>query len=288
MDARSVTKATKELLSCVENSTTELEGILKKLELVPESPEMTTHKPISKKHILTKNFINNLLRASIKHLPLFGPFLYDVIYGTIDSQTSQKETIRQTKPLKTGSVLERKKPVAKDKEKVEKWYQNRTIQAALIGAAVLLLISIIGGLITLYINKPKADSGEIETIPSENKLLLSLKDICQDIDNRPLVQRKETAGHYVGMVIEKEPMQLFEIIEDVESSKVNLLLLFPGEPYQLGPTGWKISVNVDSDLYPFLKTAKRGLQLMVSGRIEHASPDIIELADVSLKIATNP
>jgi len=130
----------------------------------------------------------------------------------------------------------------------------------------------------------KKTTAAFESAPEDKKLLRSLKEICEDIDSRPLLQPEDTAGHYVGMVIEKEPLQLHEIIKDAESSKANLLLLFPGESFQLGPTGWKISLDVDSSLYPFLNTAKRGVQLIVSGRIELASPGVIELSDASVEI----
>jgi len=47
----------------------------------------------------------------------------------------------------------------------EKWYQNRTIQAALIGAGVLLLVSIVSWLISFYVNESGGDSSS-STIPS--------------------------------------------------------------------------------------------------------------------------
>lgn len=51
------------------------------------------------------------------------------------------------------AILEKEKMAAKNRGDGEKWYQNRTIQAALISAGVLLFVSIIGWLIYLYVNK---------------------------------------------------------------------------------------------------------------------------------------
>jgi len=160
--------------------------------------------------------------------------------------------------------------------------------AAYVG--ILLIIILLAAFYTRSLWLPlvrttgKKTTADVESTPEDKKLLRSLKEICQDIDSRPLVQQEDTVGHYVGMVIEEEPLQLFEIIKDAESSKANLLLLFPGESFQIGPIGWKISVDVDSNRYPFLKTAKRGVQLRVSGRIEHASIGVIELSDASVEI----
>lgn len=237
-----------------------------------------------KKGDLVKNFMDNLLRTSVKHFPFCGSFLYDVIYGTIDNQKSGIETKVQHEVSKQRQISKVGKKTNGEKEYIDKWFQNRTIQAALISSGVLLLVSIVGWLIFLHINKSKTSQDQPESVVTENRLLLSLREICQDIDNRPLVQKEDTASHYTGMFIEKEPLQLYEIVEIDETSKVDLLFLFPGEPFQLGPVGWKIYANVDADLYPFLKTAKRNLQLTVSGRIEHAYISMIELSDVSLEI----
>jgi len=56
------------------------------------------------------------------------------------------------------------------KGNAEKWYQNRTIQAALIGAGVLLLVSIVGWLIILYVNKSDGRSDVGTTISNEPEI----------------------------------------------------------------------------------------------------------------------
>ena len=51
--------------------------------------------------------------------------------------------------------------VVEDKPSTEKWYQNRTIQAALIGLGGLLFVSIVGWLITLYKPDGRSDVGTL-------------------------------------------------------------------------------------------------------------------------------
>jgi hypothetical protein len=52
----------------------------------------------------------------------------------------------------------------------EKWYQNRTIQAALIGAGVLLFVSVVGWLIILYSNRSKGETVVNSRVPTEVEL----------------------------------------------------------------------------------------------------------------------
>jgi len=80
--------------------------------------DLRKNRPSAKNPILSKTFLNNLLRASIKHLPYVGPFLYDVIYGTVDqSQTElllhsttgdNVETEPDTKSEREGTIEGRK------------------------------------------------------------------------------------------------------------------------------------------------------------------------------------
>jgi len=169
--------------------------------------------------------------------------------------------------------------------KKERWYKSATFRYVIVPLVVALLTS---PLWTPIIKRIRGNPDEIKEASVEKKILLSLKEICRDIDSRPLLQREETAKQYVSMLIEKEPLELFEVIPYDESGEFNLILLLPGEPYQVGPTGWKISATVDKGSYPWLGTAKRGLRLKVSGRIEQASTTVIGLCDVSLEIDTRP
>jgi len=226
------------------------------------------------------NFFKNLVRASIKHFPFCGPFLYDVIYGTIDTQASQKETIGQGVPCSRGPISKKRKTIDGKKADFEKWYQNRTIQGALIAGAVLLLVSIGGWLITLHVNKSQTDSGEAKPILSEHKLLLSLRALCQDIDSRPLLQREETAKRYVGMRIKRESLSLFDISEEDENFLI--LMVFPGESYVPFSAAWGVSFRIKVNDYPELASAKQGVRLYVSGRIQDIGERFIHLSNVSL------
>jgi len=243
-------------------------------ETIPSTTE-------DEKKNLARNFLSNLLRASIKHLPFCGSFLYDVIYGTLDSQAVQKETIRQPK-ITSGSVFEKQDSVSKNKPVVEKWYQSRTIQAALIGATVLLLVSTIGWLITIYINKSKADSRKIETIPSENKLSLSLKEICQDIDSRPLLQQEVTAKQYIGITVENEHLILVHANESSSEKTISLMMIRPEQVQGGNIIGRYMRFKVDKEKYPELVASKKGTEFRISGRISNISNVFIDLSEVSL------
>ncbi len=226
------------------------------------------------KSILSADFIDSLSRACVKRIPIIGSFLYDVIYGTIDSQKYRKESKVQNKISKTS------KTTNGENIYTEKWYQNRTIQAALIGAATLILVSIISWPISYYINKPKISQGRQEMTPSEVKLPLSLKEICQDIDNRPLLQREQTAKSYVGMPVKRENLILFEISPEEENYLI--LMVFPGESYRPFLAGWGVSFTIRKDDYPELAGAKKRLSFYVSGQIQDAGSNFIHLSNVSL------
>jgi len=155
---------------------------------VEEDYGVDSSRDYDKKRIFARKFAGNLLRATVRHIPFVGAFLYDVIYGTLDSMPSQEKIGRKSKLFGPAPIAEKRRAVAKDKEKVEKWYQNRTIQAALISAGVLLIVSIAGWLLNYYVSKQVPDLTHTKETSVEKKALLSLKEICQDIDSRPLVR----------------------------------------------------------------------------------------------------
>ena len=73
-------------------------------------------------------------------------------------------------PELTGVSQDKQTGVAKGKRDGEKWYQSRTIQAALITAGVLLVVSIVGWLIILYVNKSDGRSDVGTTISNEPEI----------------------------------------------------------------------------------------------------------------------
>jgi len=99
----------------------------------------------------------------------------------IEGNLAQKDILGSFESKILGEIERAKKKIEiqcaiSEKEKVvakgnaEKWYQNRTIQAALIGAGVLLLVSIVGWLIILYVNKSDARSDVGTTISNEPEI----------------------------------------------------------------------------------------------------------------------
>lgn len=81
-----------------------------------------------------------------------------------------------------------------DKRTSEKWYQSRTIQAALISAGVLLFVSIIGWFIAVYINKSnRSPSTLIRTTDANNRQRVDYNSAKQQLldKDQPLITKKE-------------------------------------------------------------------------------------------------
>ncbi len=77
----------------------------------------------------------------------------------IEKDIAQLESILERLDLIPESTkVPHAKHNAAAKDNGERWYRNRTIQAALIGLAGLLFVSVVGWLIILYINKPDGRS----------------------------------------------------------------------------------------------------------------------------------
>jgi len=112
--------------------------------------------------------------------------------------------------------------------------------------------------------------------------LRSLKEICQDIASRPLVQQKEPAKRYIGIEIQREHLRLFHVTEDVDKGAFTLTLTLPGQMDVSYLTGRKMYCTVKRDKYPQLNAAKKGDSLYVSGRIEDAGESYIHLSDASV------
>jgi len=112
----------------------------------------------------------------------------------------------------------------------------------------------------------------------------SLREICEDIDSRPLLQQEATAKNYIGIKIEREQLKLFHIFEYTEDETFQLSMILPDQS-DVSPlviTGRKILCAVNKAQYPELVGAKKDLLLLVSGQIEDAGSNYIQLSDVSL------
>ncbi len=99
----------------------------------------------------------------------------------VEGNLAQKGTLEQYKKGITDEMGKSKEKIEiqcaiSEKEKMdvksdgEKWYQSRTIQAALITAGVLLVVSIVGWLIILYVNKSDGRSDVGTTISNEPEI----------------------------------------------------------------------------------------------------------------------
>jgi len=251
-------------------------------KLSAEEDQVTLLASEDEQSTITRSFIDNLLRATIKHIPFYGPFLYDVIYGTIDSQKSQKKTTGQRRLSRRHPISEKQETRIGGKKDDEVWYQSRTIQAALIGVAALLLVSIVGWFIILYINKSNVEQAQIAN-PSEDTLFSSLREICQDIDNRPLLQQEETAKRYTGIEIKREKLKLFDLHEYEDGSIYGLTCIFPDEMDVSYLTGRRIHLRVEKADYPQLNGAKRGIEFYVSGKIQEAGRTYVQVANATIE-----
>lgn len=131
--------------------------------------------------------------------------------------------------------------------------------------------------------QPSTSKGRQLPLTNENKLSVSLKEICKDINSRPLLQQEETAKRYIGINIQEEHLKLFDIHEYPEDGTFGLTMILPHESDESYLTGRKIFCTVERDKHPQLNAAKRGLEFYVSGQIEDAGSTYIKLSDVSLK-----
>jgi len=132
------------------------------------------------------------------------------------------------------------------------------------------------------IDRVTRDSGDIEEISAKSKLFLSLKDICQDIDSRPLLQQELTAKQYTGIKIENEHLILVHARESSIEETISLMMIRPEQLHDGDITGRYIRFNVDKEKYPELVAAKQGTEFRISGRISNISNVLIDLSDVSL------
>lgn len=151
--------------------------------------------------------------------------------------------------------------------------------------SVVVVISVLGFVtralwIPLVVGADSHGTADAESTPKAEAILQSLKEICRDIDDRPLLQKKQTAQSYVGMYVKREPLNLDHI--SIEDQAFRILAVFPGKEYRPFTGGWGVTFEVDKDEHPELVGAKKGLQLYISGQIEDAGESYVQLSDVSL------
>jgi len=150
------------------------------------------------------------------------------------------------------------------------------------------VITLVGAILTSPLWRPLIEKWTVDTnvtkkISREKKLLNSLKEICQDIDSRPLLQQDLTAKQYIGIKVENERLKLFQVEQYADEGTFGLTMIFPEELDESYLTGRKFFCTVQMDQYPELNAAKRGLEFYLSGQIKEAGSSYINLSDVSLK-----
>jgi hypothetical protein len=153
----------------------------------------------------------------------------------------------------------------------------------------LLLVTLAVGYYTRtlwapLINRIRSNSNVMKESAAQNKLSTTLREICQDIDSRPLLQREGTAKQYIGISVENERLILYDARETGNEQKFSIIMIIPKQANRQYVTGRYISFIVDKEKYPELVAAKQGLEIYVSGRIEYAGVNpYIRLSEVSLR-----
>ncbi|MBL7106542.1 MAG: hypothetical protein ISS77_02905 [Phycisphaerae bacterium] len=133
------------------------------------------------------------------------------------------------------------------------------------------------------IESPKTETKQI----TENKLYLSLRNICRDIDSRPLAQQAVTEKQYLGLKIKRERLKVLEVeINPGDESIYNLVLTFPDQP-TFPNSKWIILGTVSKDQYPQLRIAREGMEFYLSGEIEYTfrrdRVPYIDLSNITLE-----
>lgn len=136
--------------------------------------------------------------------------------------------------------------------------------------------------------KPTTETTEMETKQiAESKLVLSLRNICRDIESRPSALQHETAKQYYGLSIKRECLKVLAVeVNPGDENIYNLHLTFPDQPTSL-KIELTILCEVSRDQYPQLHIAKEGMELYLSGEIEYTFrrfvEDFIVLSNVTLE-----
>jgi len=115
-------------------------------------------------------------------------------------------------------------------------------------------------------------SGEEKNLKqsNENKLQVTLRAICDDIDSRPLAQQDETAKKYVDMKmkIKRDRLRVHRVeVNQGDSSIYDLEFIFPDEP-DSPSIKWMILCTVSKNIYPQLSFARKGNNVYVSGEVQ--------------------
>ena len=233
-------------------------------------------KPTIKK-LLSRNFI----KATIKHIPYCGSYLFDIIYG-VDGMKEQKEKTDLTIIAKNN--IDRTTP---EPEK-EKGGWELVKKISLILGIMVSLIVIVGAL-NKYIRKDKPTIERIKTpnltgnSVDVNNVVYETRpragEIIEEIERLPVFEQKVAAENYRGRTFKW--MLRFEFLVHEKDGMVYVLC-------KASPVRGEVSFNINADAKENLKIKKikKGEFLDVSGEIKDISlarEPRIRLKDVRLE-----
>jgi hypothetical protein len=112
--------------------------------------------------------------------------------------------------------------------------------------------------------------------------ILTPRAIFEDIDSRPLAQRRVTATQYRGTNIMREPLWLYDVAEDPDAGAFRLALAADAKYRGPGKPRRTVVCAVARTSYPELIGAKKGLKIYVSGKVQEVDDQQMALADASL------
>ncbi|MGB2863045.1 MAG: hypothetical protein WBC05_06945 [Sedimentisphaerales bacterium] len=152
---------------------------------------------------------------------------------------------------------------------------------------VTAILFVFGAVLTtplweLVVGKVKDNTMSDAKPSSDKRLFISLKDIFDDINGRPILQQEATAEFYVGMKVERERVYLLNAYNNVEDRTFSLTMTLHQKPNQLYVPKRTVSCTVSKADQPELNGAKCGLGFYISGRIKHAESLHIQLSDAKL------
>lgn len=239
--------------------------------------DLRKNRPSAKNPILSKPFLNNLLRASIKHLPYVGSFLYDVIYGTVD----QPQTKLQLDSTPDDNIETEHRKVNSGEPKKEKGGWGKKIGVILVGLGVIvsILVFLFGDNILGRIKTPNLSGNSVDVNNVVFETRPTAYEIIEEIKELPVYERDAAAENYKGRTFKwslrfkslgpKEPEMRYVICE---ASPVRGEVVF--------------YINADAKENLKIKKAKEGVFFDVSGEIERISlvrETQIKLKDVRLE-----
>jgi hypothetical protein len=201
-----------------------------------------------------------------------------MVLSNLKYEYEQIETEPDTKREREGKIVVRKP-----------FYKKRCAKIIGILSGLVLITTLLINLKTIkewfYSPRIQTSTSKRRQLPltNENKLSVSLKEICKDIDSRPLAQRSDTAKQYVGIRIKEERLKLLDVSKNPEGDIYFLSMVFPDQSDKSYSTGRRIICDIPKEQHPELNLAKQGVELYISGQIKEAGAKYIELSDVSLK-----